>query len=85
MSLIDLMPAVRTLKRDEQMKLKLYLESALSERSCTDDVPHSNLIDQLIAAAPHQLQRIEPTAEGIAVLEQIVAEGRAINHRTSRR
>ncbi|MSR53282.1 MAG: hypothetical protein EXS09_08315 [Gemmataceae bacterium] len=77
MSLIDLMPAVRSLKRDEQVKPKLYLESALAEEVCTEKVANSNPIDQSIATAPCQFDRPEATAEGIAVLERIVAEGRA--------
>jgi hypothetical protein len=82
MSLAELMPALKALSRDEQVKLKLYLESELAKPEATHASgpyldPESDLYKQFVAAASLYEGPVETTAEGIRALEQVLAEARA--------
>jgi hypothetical protein len=85
MSLAELIPVVRLLSRDEQVELKRFLESEL----CDHNVPGSEaatpaqgseLLKQLVVAAPLQRDPVEITPDGLRALEQLLSEAGAKNH-----
>ena len=79
MSLAELMPALRSLTREEQVELKQFLDSELSgqQTSNSDAAKEEELLRQLVAAAPLYYGPIETNAEGIRALEQVLADARA--------
>jgi hypothetical protein len=79
MSLAELIPALRSLSRDEQLELKLFLDSELAKPQETNATgpcldPESDLGKQFIAAATLYRERVEVAPEGIAVLQQLLAD-----------
>jgi hypothetical protein len=76
MSLADILPAVRSLPRDEQTQLMHWLVEELARPDEDDINRRAELLAQLVAAAPHQFDRPEFGPEAAAVLEQVLAEHR---------
>ena len=82
MSLAELIPAVRSLSRDEKLELRRILDTDLAAQvSPESNAPEAHLNEELLreftAAALLYQPPVEVTAEGIGVLEQLLAEARA--------
>jgi hypothetical protein len=76
MSLAEILPAVRSLPRDEQTQLVHWLVEELARPDEQEINRRAELLAQLVAAAPHQLDRPDFRPGAAAVLEQVLAEHR---------
>jgi hypothetical protein len=77
MSLAELMPAVRSLTRDEKAELKRLLDSELSNQEissedATDDQRDRELLRQLAIAAQVDIPRPGESYEAAAILSQFL-------------
>jgi hypothetical protein len=76
MSLAEILPAVRLLPREEKMELVRVLSAELLIPLTSEADRDRELLEQLVAAAPHQFHRPDFGPEAVAVLEELLA-----NHR----
>jgi hypothetical protein len=79
MSLAEILPAVRTLPREEQIQLLHCLVEELGRPGSLAPSRESQLLEQLAAAAPHQLDRPEFAPEAAVVLQELLASHRDSN------
>jgi hypothetical protein len=79
MSLADIIPAVRTLPREEKIQLLHCLVEELGRPASLESPRDAELLEQLSAAAPHQLIRPEFSPEAAVVLQELLASHRDSN------
>lgn len=77
MSLAELMPAVRSLTRDEKVELKRLLDSELTNQAfttedTTDNQRDRELLRQLAVAAQVDIPRPGESYEAAAILKQVL-------------
>ena len=76
MSLAEILPAVRELSREDQLELVRVLTSDLSSAQPSSADRDAELLQQLVAAAPCQLDRPWAGPVPVAALQQLLADHR---------
>jgi hypothetical protein len=76
MSLTEVLPAVRALPRADQTQLMHWLVDELTRPEAPANDREADLLAQLVAAAPFQIDRPEVGPEVVAAMQELLA-----NHR----
>jgi hypothetical protein len=79
MSLAEILPAVRMLPREEQIQLLHCLVDELGRPGSLAPSRESELLEQLAAAASHQLNRPEFAPGAAVVLQELLGSQRDPN------
>jgi hypothetical protein len=76
MSLAELIPALRSLSREEQVKLRQFLDSELNKQEESENDTTEQKLARILPAGHYEIFTPEFSAEAVAVMTKFLQDSR---------